>query len=436
MNLKNITQTAFIFLLSISVYAGNGSSGGGHIHTEQQNPWFFQNSKTVSYCIKKSKRFHFISEERLDDLIQESFNFWKIQFSNVDFPSLFFHPYDPFPKVATQDFIQISNCKKASIRFQFGVLSRREKKKIGNLEKKIGIAYRENYDKQNMQGSGFVYIAPESGPMRPKSHQLAKQPWSTNDNMGLRLALMHEVGHIFGLADHQASGKDLMSIGFLESVTRIDTQYLLSSLSEKNIELSKYFKPLGYGLKPTFYTFGFESVIPSQLTNKEVNKALGIDDKIYNGIMVKGLGKIIEIYLIREEEDDEENDITVAKKLLGKIKLPKIHTHIARTQTALPSSVAAWFPKEQTVFKLKMFGKHELKKDDPWRKGLIESPVSIIPIKRSIILNNLDLKLSSGKTVKINVTLGSTRTPTFSMAINGNYHPDIFSQMSRPDQEY
>lgn len=226
--------------------AGNGSSGGGNIYGDSINPWFFQNTKVVNYCIDLGPDFSSLSIEEIRPLINETFDYWKAQFkTNANYqysgdqqPGY----YNPAPQVATQKFVEV-NCseKNIDLRFQLGILTDSQKAKISNLGQIIGLAYRESYDEVNLKGKGFIYIAAEKGEYRPDSEQFSKRAWSHGKNKVLLATLTHEVGHIFGLQDLPVIGPTLMGRHFAEWMT---TDQAVIGLGSK-WDFS-YAKPLGF----------------------------------------------------------------------------------------------------------------------------------------------------------------------------------------------
>lgn len=210
-------QSALLGLfISLSTFAGNGSSGGGLIYGDQLNPWFVQNTKTVNYCVEIAPEFSDLSRDRVVDLIQESLNWWKKNLANA---STVRYPNGYLPALGTQTFILQQNCNdQTDVRFYMGVLPTTERALI-SYKQTIGLAYRTAYDSVNLRANGFIYIAPERGPLRPDSSRMHAKPWSVYESIALKHTLHHELGHIFGLQDDHYEVENLMSAHFVERIT-------------------------------------------------------------------------------------------------------------------------------------------------------------------------------------------------------------------------
>ena len=58
-------------------YGGGWTTGGGEIIEDSQNPWFIQNTKEIKYCVQIQRDKFFVPEQRIDELILASFEYWK-----------------------------------------------------------------------------------------------------------------------------------------------------------------------------------------------------------------------------------------------------------------------------------------------------------------------------------------------------------------------
>jgi len=74
-----------------------------------------------------------------------------------------------------------------------------KKRLLGNTNELVGITKRTSYDSAKMKGRGFVYVAPESGSNHPGVKFGSLLRWSTNEGIALKIILIHELGHVFGL---------------------------------------------------------------------------------------------------------------------------------------------------------------------------------------------------------------------------------------------
>jgi hypothetical protein len=223
--MKKLLVFAASILLSASSFAhlGNGSSGGGNIFGNQLNPWFIQNTTDVTYCVKVAPEFGNVTHERVLELIDSSFKYWKKIFENR-YASDFFTSLKV--ELGTQNFHYVKECSnETDIQFLLGALTPQQINSIPNLHQVLGLARRTSYDEVNLKGKGFIYIAPESGPLRPRSSNLHATPWTTHNNSALKNALLHEIGHIFGFQDDYYSTAGLMSASWIEFSTRKDSYF-------------------------------------------------------------------------------------------------------------------------------------------------------------------------------------------------------------------
>lgn len=120
-------------------------------------------------------------------------------------------------KIASQIFIETNCGKTTDIIFQFGVLNSKQKKFLKDPSEYGAISVRTEYDGVSLRGRGFIYISPSHGPLSYDTSAIAKDAWSVDGGRLLYLALLHELGHVFGL-QHMGSYGDLMSQGFVESI--------------------------------------------------------------------------------------------------------------------------------------------------------------------------------------------------------------------------
>ena len=197
---------SMILASSGSVYAA-WSSGGGEVMTNQQNPWYIQNTTVVKYCIAIDEANFGQTKEIVQQRLLEALSYWKNEFKRADTIS---HGL----RVATQDFIEISCDQSPDVAFQFGVLDQEQQKYLDVQNRHIvGIAVRTDYDEVNLKARGFVYIAPEFGPLAMRGPDLLERPWQLNAGRLIGLTLSHELGHVFGI-QHAQNYMSLMSESF------------------------------------------------------------------------------------------------------------------------------------------------------------------------------------------------------------------------------
>lgn len=202
-------------ILSSNAHSGVWSSGGGELVKDSQNPWFLENTHSVHYCVAQDESAFHLAPEIARRRVREALQYWKDQFAR-GIPTI-------GARVATQTFHETS-CEQSGVdlRFQFGILSSEQLAVIGEANNYVALAIRTDYDRVNMRGRGFIYVAPDSGPLRPDSPRLAERPWQINDGALLLHVLAHELGHVFGIQHSNdlplGSGSGLMSAAYPEYI--------------------------------------------------------------------------------------------------------------------------------------------------------------------------------------------------------------------------
>lgn len=214
----------FIVACSISLISssalGDWSSGGGLVFKDEHNPWFIQNTKQVSYCIKRDENNFSVNESRLQLIITKALQYWKDEFkrSGQDQSTAQY-----IVKVATQNFIYSQCDGSQPLVFQFGWLSDEQLQRIAQPKQLVGVAVRTDYDVPTLKGKGFVYIAADSGPLKPEASggpgqaSLEDKFWLRSDQIPLLRAVVHELGHVFGIP-HRGNNFALMGEGHLENL--------------------------------------------------------------------------------------------------------------------------------------------------------------------------------------------------------------------------
>ncbi|MBK9321489.1 MAG: hypothetical protein IPM97_00780 [Bdellovibrionaceae bacterium] len=212
-NFNMIQLFVSLFIGQIAL-AGGWSSGGGGLLKDAVNPWFLNNTPSVSYCILIDQKNFGASQDVARLQLTRAIQFWKEQFSHAVLPRL-----SKFGQlqIASQVFTETTCRNDPDIVFQFGVLNHQQKKFLKDPTEYAAISVRTNYDEVNLRGKGFVYVSPSTGPLAYDTEGVVKDAWSVNGGHLLYLTLLHELGHVFGL-QHMGSYGDLMSEGFVESV--------------------------------------------------------------------------------------------------------------------------------------------------------------------------------------------------------------------------
>lgn len=171
------------------------SSGGGELVRDANNPWFLSNTKEVKYCIQIDEKNFGQTKTQVRERVRKAMQFWQIQLKDLQYALISTDTvFDT--KIGTQNFSEEDCGATTDIVFQFGTLTAEQKEKLKDLSKTIGITVRTDYDEVNMKGKGFVYIAPESGSLKP---EMDVKMWSVAEGAMLLPVLIHEAGHIFGL---------------------------------------------------------------------------------------------------------------------------------------------------------------------------------------------------------------------------------------------
>ncbi|MGE0172340.1 MAG: hypothetical protein AB7T49_06130 [Oligoflexales bacterium] len=201
---------------------GGLDGNGGLLNRTRTNPWFLGNVETVNYCIFIDKSRSSVTPQIASNMARKAFDYWK-----NDFRSAFYDAEGEDLKklsIATQNFVEIpcgdtlkKSLQQTDIVFQLGVLTKQQARDLGNPSDFIGVSVMTDYDRKNLRGRGYVYIAPDDG----KSSQLTKGVLSAADGMPLFYAMTHELGHVFGLR-HEGHQWHVMGESFLGSTVGQD----------------------------------------------------------------------------------------------------------------------------------------------------------------------------------------------------------------------
>ena len=206
-------------MISASLAFGGGNiSGGGGTSKDLGNPWFIQNTRTVTYCIQHEEGWFSPDLEMQKRVTSEAFAYWKKEFA------LARRGGDAF-QVGTQDFVYKETCYAdwPDIHFHFGYVD-----PYGDVPfyGYVGLSLRRQYDPVLLKANGVVFLAPEVGryDYMPRNMRV-RRPWSLGNGGLFHKALVHELGHVFGLGhtDPSLSKRTIMDATYLtELVQRAD----------------------------------------------------------------------------------------------------------------------------------------------------------------------------------------------------------------------
>jgi len=208
-------------LLSASLGNAQGwVSSGGELFRDAKNPWFVRNTKQVTYCVQVDETSITASRESILSEVRSAFAYWQNEYSKAAGSGAGHF------ELGTQVFVEVpcvssKDLENPDIRFLFGYgsLSEEEIKYLKKPPQFIGVTVRTSYDPKLLRAKGFVYLSSDLGPQSYENKgTLVEKAWSRT--MLLKYALLHEVGHIFGVP-HLGSG--LMSEVFLNQVLNKNT---------------------------------------------------------------------------------------------------------------------------------------------------------------------------------------------------------------------
>jgi hypothetical protein len=210
-----LTITTLLATLASPALAGGWIGGGGELVKDANNPWWIENTTSVTYCVLQDEVNFHLAKPTARRRVREAIDYWKAEFAR-GIPTM-------GTRVATQTFNEVS-CAQSGVDlvFQLGTLYSEQIRQIENPTEFVSLAMRTDYDPVHMRGRGFIYVAPDSGPLRPNSDRLAERPWSLSDGGLLLQVLAHELGHVFGIQHSNdapiATGSGLMAASFPEYV--------------------------------------------------------------------------------------------------------------------------------------------------------------------------------------------------------------------------
>lgn len=197
-----------------SASTGGWVSSGGELFRFGKNPWFLKNVTNVDYCVTVDTATVSAPLPVVQDVIREAIAYWKNEFKDQATSVA-----AGFAAVGTQTFTEVPCNSSLALQFRigFGALDTDEVSYLVDPLKFVGVSIRKEYDNEQMTGKGIVFIASDKGPnaysAKPNSGHLLPEAWK--ERRLLLYALIHELGHVFGIP-HTGSG--LMSEVFLEQL--------------------------------------------------------------------------------------------------------------------------------------------------------------------------------------------------------------------------
>lgn len=199
------------------------NSSGGETIKDGRNPWFFSNTKAIKYCVLVDEELFGQSQKQVRPRVEKAINIWKNQLKDLHYRQELKLDGKAF-QLGTQNFIE-TTCQfingevqkfDADLVFQFGVLSSEQFQYLKTPSNFLGVTIRTEYDKVNLKGSGFIYFSPEKGPLSFNKLGLIQNPWSAAHGALLIPAILHELGHVFGV--QHSKSFPLMNETFIENL--------------------------------------------------------------------------------------------------------------------------------------------------------------------------------------------------------------------------
>ncbi len=190
-------------------------SSGGELFATGRNPWFVRNTSEVKYCITMDEPAFSITRSQVEGLIASATEFWQTEFRQN---RALISSAIGYADIATQTFLLTACDAGVDLQFKFGAntldADERDKGGLSEPRRFIGVTIRKSYDPVLLKGQGIIYISADKGSTAYlNSGQLEDQAWSSPEL--LKYALIHELGHVFGIP-HVGAG--LMSEVFMDTL--------------------------------------------------------------------------------------------------------------------------------------------------------------------------------------------------------------------------
>lgn len=220
--MKFFAVTLLIAQLAFSAGEGGWVGMGGELFKDARNPWFVRNTKEVFYCIDVDPKQISVTADQINLAFYDALSYWKGEFSRATLSNGYF-------ELGTQKFTLV-NCSFSGVDYRliFGssFLNEKQIEFLKDPSKYIGVTVRTDYNEVQLKAQGFSYFTNDlSG--NKSSPTFLEKAWSYPKI--LRYALMHELGHLFGLPHF---GTGLMSEIFLDQLVKPEylDRYLQASV--------------------------------------------------------------------------------------------------------------------------------------------------------------------------------------------------------------
>jgi hypothetical protein len=222
------TSLCLFLLLPVFALSGEGWVGsGGELFKDAHNPWFIKSTKEIRYCIVLDKVSISAELEIIEGEVLNAFNYWQNEFKKSG-QTIMAGRFN----LGGQNIIK-ENCNdKTDLVFKlgYGTLTKPEILHLESPEKYIGVTIRKKYSTEILRGSGIIYISSDLGKHQYENldGNLISKAWSRPKL--LRFALIHELGHVFGIPH---SGNSIMSQIFLDQILN---KYLVENFIQLPVE--------------------------------------------------------------------------------------------------------------------------------------------------------------------------------------------------------
>ena len=178
-------------LIIVSPIAFAGISTNGSVLTLEENNVWFLGSKPIEYCIENNNR---VPTTKIREIVRTSIRQWQQFFKKYELDKKEFQNLAGFRnlKVALQ-MHEVATCTKPSeqLRFLFGVETNEVFQALAKDEGALALATRGDYDHVTYRNGGQIYVGSFE-----------------NDAVKIHQMVLHELGHIFGMAHDSVSVMD------------------------------------------------------------------------------------------------------------------------------------------------------------------------------------------------------------------------------------